>query len=153
MKKIFTFALVALAALAVLACSKPAADTEKEEEKKEEAPAYPTDYASYTEVSAWGITGSIASTGNDWGQTAEDKDIVMKTNGTWHVATGIVLTTTDQFKFRKDNAWTENMGGTCAEAGKLFDVAKNGDNIKVPADGTYTILLNAEEGKAVVIAE
>ena len=152
MKKIFTYALVALATVAMLACSKPA-DNEKEEEKKEEAPAYPTDYASYTEVSTWGITGSIASTGNDWGQTAEDKDIVMKTNGTWHVATGVVLTTTDQFKFRKDNAWTENRGGICEEAGKLFDVAQNGDNIKVPADGTYTLLLNAEEGKAVVIAE
>lgn len=152
MKKIFTYALVALATLAVLACSKPA-DNEKEEEKKEEAPAYPTDYASYTEVSAWGVTGSIASTGTDWGQTAEDKDLVMKTNGTWHVITGVVLTTTDQFKFRKDNAWAENLGGDCAEAGKLFDLTKDGANIKVPADGTYTLLLDTENAKAVVIAE
>lgn len=149
MKKIFTYALIALAAVAVLACSKPA-DNEKEEEKKEEAPAYPTDYATWTEASTWGVTGSIASAKLNW-----DGDIAMKANSdsTWHVATGVVLTASDEFKFRKDADWAVNFGGTCAAAGKAFDVAQNGANIKVPADGTYTLLLDTENAKAVVIAE
>ena len=146
MKKIM-FALMAAAAIFAVSCSKPADDTNKDKEPAEETFTLP-DYSAFTETSTWGVTGSIASASINW-----DKDIEMVTNGTWHVAKGVVLTASDEFKFRKDAAWAENFGGNLAEAGKPFDVTKDGPNIKVLADGTYDLLLNTEDNIAVAVAK
>ena len=142
MKK-FMFALMAAAAIFAVSCSKPA-DKEQEEKDTFELP----DYSAFTETSTWSVTGKIADKSMDW-----NGDIEMVTNGTWHVATGVVLTTDDEFKFRKDADWADNRGGTLVEAGKPFAVEGNGANIKVLADGTYDLLLNTEENIAVAVAK
>lgn len=87
----------------------------------------------------WGIIG----VGGNW-----DTDISMTENdGVW---TGFAtLTDTDEFKFRKDGAWTEAYGGVFAALDKPFEaVADNGANIKVGAAGFYKIVLDT---KAVTI--
>jgi hypothetical protein len=141
MKKIM-FALMAAAAIFAVSCNKPA-----NEEEEEGGIQIPATYE-FTQASAWGVTGAIASATINW-----DGDIAMTTDGTWHVAKGVVLTASDEFKFRKDAAWAENFGGALTAAGELFDVTQDGPNIKVPADGTYDLLLNVEAGKAVAIAK
>lgn len=98
------------------------------------------------EASDWGAIGSIASAGISW-----DKDIPMVTDGTWHVAKGVVLTTSDEFKFRKDGAWTVNFGGEFTALDAEFAVTQDGANIKVTEDGTYDLLLNPSAGVAKII--
>ena len=110
-------------------------------------------YPDYTESSAWGVTGAIASAGISW-----DLDIAMITNGEWHVAEGVVLTTTDQFKFRKDRAWGENFGGEGStepfvmQLDVEYEAVAGGKNLGVPADGTYDLFLNPE-AKIIKIVE
>lgn len=98
------------------------------------------------ETSTWGVTGSIASAGLNW-----DKDIEMVTDGTWHVAKGVVLTASDEFKFRKDGGWDVNFGGDFAMLDEEFSVTQGGPNIKVTEDGTYDLFLNPDAGIAKVI--
>lgn len=105
----------------------------------------PDPYAGWDE-STWGVTGAIESAGLNW-----DNDIEMVTDGTWHVAKSVVLTTTDEFKFRKDHAWTENFGGTFAAVDEEFEVTQGGPNIKVLEDGTYDLFLDPENGLAKLI--
>jgi len=83
----------------------------------------------------WGIIG----VGGDW-----DNDIAMsEKDGVW---TGYAsLTTSDSFKLRKDAAWTENYGGVCETLGTAFTAVPGGDNITVPADGFYKIVLNTND--------
>ena len=108
-------------------------------------------YPGFADTSTWGITGSIASTGNNWGNS-DDPDIKMYTNGTWCVAEAVELTTSDEFKFRENSAWTNNMGGAFAELGVKFDLEANGANIKILADGTYDIFFNPTDAKALIVA-
>ena len=146
MKKIM-FALMAAAAIFAVSCSKPADDTNKDKEPAEETFTLP-DYSAFTETSTWSVIGKIASKEMNW-----DGDIEMVTDGTWHVAKGVVLTASDEFKFRKDADWADNRGGALVEAGKPFAVEGNGANIKVLVDGTYDLLLNTEENIAVAVAK
>lgn len=103
-------------------------------------------YAEFTDASPWSVIGSIASTGNSW-----NADTPMVTDGTWHVAKGIELTTSDEFKFRKDANWDVNFGGDLVSLGESFEVTQGGPNIKVPKDGTYDLLLNADGAVAKVV--
>ena len=106
-------------------------------------------YATFTEDSPWSVIGSIASTGNNW-----NADEAMMSDGTWHVCEGLVLTTKDQFKFRKDGAWGTNFGagpGISTEPyvvtiGEEQPAGANGKNLAVPEDGVYDLLLNPEAG-------
>ena len=107
-------------------------------------------YPGFADVSTWGITGSIASTGNNWGNS-DDPDIKMYSNGIWCVAEDVELTTSDEFKFRENSAWDNNMGGTFAELGVKFDLTAGGANIKMLADGTYDIFFNPTEAKALIV--
>ena len=103
-------------------------------------------YAAFTETSTWSVIGSIASTGNNWNADEE-----MATDGTWHVCENITLTTSDEFKFRNNGAWSENFGGTFTALDEEFDVTQDGPNIKVDADGVYDLLLNPATGKAKIV--
>ena len=91
----------------------------------------------------WGITGSIASAGISW-----DKDIPMNlaSDGLW-VSCPISLTTSDELKLRFGAGWDENFGGSCAAIDEPFEAVAGGDNIKVPADGTYVVIYNPAEGQ------
>ena len=104
-------------------------------------------YADYTKDSPWSVIGSIASTGNGWNQ-----DEAMMSNGTWHVCEGIELTTSDQFKFRKDADWGTNFGAGPDITEEPYVVTLDtelpagagGKNLAVPADGKYDLLLNPD---------
>jgi hypothetical protein len=100
-----------------------------------------------TEASPWGVIGSIASTGNSWGQ-----DEPMVTDGTWHAALGLTLSASDEFKFRKDADWGVNYGGTFEALGEPFAVTQDGANIKVTEDGTYDLFLNPEAAVVVIVS-
>ena len=103
-------------------------------------------YAAFTEVSPWSVIGSIASTGNSWNADSE-----MATDGTWHVCEGLELTTSDEFKFRKDASWDTNFGGDFVMLDSEFAVEQNGPNIKVTEDGLYDLLLNPDAGVAKIV--
>ena len=102
--------------------------------------------AAMTETSPWGVIGSIASTGNSWGA-----DEPMVTDGTWHACLGLALTTSDEFKFRKDADWGVNFGGTFVALGEAFEVKQDGANIKVAEDGTYDLFLNPETAQVIIV--
>ncbi len=100
-------------------------------------------YPGYDEVSNWTIIGKIASVEMEW-----NKDIQMITDGEWHVAEGVVLTTGDQFKFRMDQKWDTNIGATgdtepfVVSLDEEYSGANGGKNLAVPADGVYDLLCN-----------
>ena len=102
-------------------------------------------YPGFDEISTWSVIGNIPSVPMEW-----NKDIQMTTDGEWHVAEGVVLTTADQFKFRKDLGWDTNIGATgdtepfVVELDTEYDGAAGGKNIAVPADGTYDLLVNPD---------
>ena len=74
----------------------------------------------------------------------------MTTDGTWHVAEGVVLSKSDQFKFRKDCGWDTNIGATgdaepfVVTLDEELPGTANGKNLAVPEDGTYDLLVNPE---------
>lgn len=111
-------------------------------------------YPDYKETSTWGITGALSSYGINW-----DGDIDMLTDGNGSfLAQGVRITADDQFKFRKDQAWDENYGGTgdvepmVVSLDASFEAAAGGKNLAVPSDGTYDLILNTES-KTITIVE
>ena len=102
-------------------------------------------YPGFDESSPWSVIGAIASFEMNW-----DKDIAMITDGEWHVAEGVALTTSDQFKFRKDQAWGENFGAEGSDEPFVvtldteYPASAGGKNLGVPADGIYDLLVNPE---------
>ncbi|MBQ6283163.1 MAG: SusF/SusE family outer membrane protein [Bacteroidales bacterium] len=108
--------------------------------------AYQT-YPGYDQKSDWGITGSVASRGLNW-----DKDISMITDGEWHVAEGVELTTEDAFKFRTPGTWNEgDFGGPgdekyIAAIDEEITGAEKGKDIAVAEAGVYDILFNPTAG-------
>ena len=110
-------------------------------------------YPGFDEVSTWSVIGAIGSVEMEW-----NKDIQMTTDGTWHVAEGVVLTKGDQFKFRKDCSWDTNIGAAgdvepfvVTLDDELSGVA-NGKNLSVPEDGTYDLLVNPDANLIKVVA-
>ena len=139
MKKFFKFALVALTALAVLACEKtpkddptPTPEPEPEVKVDEEL------------VGTWTITGEAQ------GWAADGGVAMTESNNVWTCAEVIVKG--EGFKFVKDGAWTINLGA--AEEGAKadnveFDLAKDGKNIIGTAgNGVYSVKLNLLTKKA-----
>jgi len=100
-------------------------------------------YPGYDKVSNWTVIGKIASVEMEW-----NKDIQMITDGEWHVAEGVVLTTDDQFKFRVDQKWDTNIGATgdtepfVVSLDEEYSGANGGKNLAVPANGVYDLLCN-----------
>lgn len=122
MKRIRIF--LALAAIvAAFSCTKPGPDT-----SSQEIPA-----SAFNKTSEWTVIGTIG--GSSW-----DKDIAMKTNGTWHVAFGVDIKASDEFKFRKNKSWDMNYGASSAKVGEKVSLSTGGGNIKLPA-GTYDLYI------------
>lgn len=90
----------------------------------------------------WGVVGTI----NEWSAP----DIHMTQSGDFWVARGVELGTGDQFKFRKDEDWVENIGATgdtepfVVELGVKYEGVGGGKNLGVPAAGTYDLYVNPE---------
>lgn len=101
-------------------------------------------YKEYKKLSNWTVIGSIAAYEMGW-----DKDLVMWTDGNHNfVAPHVTLGSGDEFKFRQDMDWTVNMGGEFGGLDSEFDIAQDGANIKVGAEGNFDIFFNDETKKA-----
>lgn len=85
---------------------------------------------SATEITTWGLIGDATPGGWD-SSTPMNYD---PATGKWTVTT--TLNGTGQFKFRANNGWDINLGGS------LTNLTYGGDNIASPAAGTYTITLD-----------
>ena len=102
-------------------------------------------YPGFDQASPWSVIGAIASFEMEW-----NKDIAMTTDGTWHVAEGVELKASDQFKFRKDQDWTDNFGAEgdvepfVVTLDNEYPAAGGGKNLAVPADGVYDLLVNPD---------
>lgn len=119
--------------LAILAIAAAAVACHKDEKESGSS------RSSYKQESQWSIIGTIG--GANW-----DKDIAMKTDGTWHVAFNVVISATDQFKFRFNKGWDTNFGaasGSSATPGEKVFLAQGGGNLKIAA-GTYDVYLAPE---------
>lgn len=111
-------------------------------------------YPDFKETSTWGITGALSSYSINW-----DGDIAMLTDGKGsYLAQGVRITKEDQFKFRKDQAWDENYGGSgdaelfVVSLDTPLEAVAGGKNLAVPADGVYDLILN-EEAKTITVVE
>jgi len=119
--------------LAILAIAAAAVACHKDEKESGSS------RSSYKQESQWSIIGTIG--GANW-----DKDIAMKTDGTWHVAFNVVISATDLFKFRFNKGWDTNFGaasGSSATPGEKVFLAQGGGNLKIAA-GTYDVYLAPE---------
>jgi starch-binding outer membrane protein SusE/F len=83
-------------------------------------------------VTQWGLIGSATSTGWD-----SDLNMTPHSNNTWTITTTL---TAGDIKFRANDAWTFNYGGS---SGNLIS---GGDNITISTAGTYTITLDLSNG-------
>lgn len=91
----------------------------------------------------WGLIGSMAE--SDWGT-----DLVLTEEGDYLVYKGVTLSTTDEFKFRKNGAWNEQKiarGGLAAVNTEYDLVDAGSSNMKVSTDGTYDIYLKKDLSK------
>ena len=104
-------------------------------------------YAEYTEDSDWSVIGALSAYDISW-----DGDLNMWTDGSNHVAAHITLKAGDEFKFRKDQSWDVNLGGTFGELDSEFAVEQGGANIVIGADGVYDLFVNPTAGIAWVSA-
>lgn len=90
----------------------------------------------------WGIIGTCIP-GNDW---TNDEDLAYDAITDTYSITLDMITASDVpassrgFKFRLDNAWTVNLGGSSYD--KLS--TNNAPNLQIPEDGNYTITLKIE---------
>ena len=105
-------------------------------------------YINYTQDSDWSLIGALSAYGISW-----DGDLNMWTDGNGnHVAAHVTLKAGDEVKFRKDQAWAENMGGSFTALDAEFDVTQDGPNIVIDKDGVYDLYLYTGTGKAMVTA-
>ena len=92
------------------------------------------------ELKGWGLVGTITG----W---ADGADIMMTSDGTWHVAKGVEFGAEDKFKIRLDGKWDTSFGGEFKANEEVTLTSENGPDI-VPAAGKYDIYFNPENGKA-----
>ena len=88
----------------------------------------------------WGIAGSH----QEW--KAENATAMGFADG-YYFQKNVEFAAGTEFKFVKDNAWTVNRGYSGSKpmtVNYYYAVKHDGGNIKVPADGTYDIYLNAD---------
>ena len=108
---------------------------------------------------AWSIIGTVNGTSWD-----TDFDLTEKESGVWTYS-GLTLTDTDEFKLRKDHAWSESVGGPEANATSTIDAtnpydvykpvlgtafATGGMNIAVQVAGTYDVVYDTNAGTITV---
>ena len=125
--RIYRFAAVLLSAvlaLSVVSCQK--------EDKDDDDSGEVVSQSDFTQSSAWTIVGTVAG---GW-----DKDIAMKSDGTWHAAFNVTVAATDEFKFRKNKGWDTNFGASNVKVGEKIALVPGGDNIKIAA-GTYDMYI------------
>ncbi len=92
----------------------------------------------------WGIIGM----NGNW-----DTDVDMTLEGDWYVAKSIVLTTSDEFKFRADDGWTINRGGIseAVVSDKEYSVSQGGNDMKVAVSAVYDVYLYKDASKMKIV--
>ena len=90
---------------------------------------------SATKITTWGIIGS--ATPLDWG--ASTPMTFNAADGTWTITTNLTGGAGKEMKFRANNDWGINFGDNNPADNKP---EYGGDNIKIAADGNYTITLD-----------
>ena len=85
-----------------------------------------------TSYMEWSVIGSIMGTSWD-----TDFEMSVQDDGTTYVLEGAELKAGDEFKVRKAHAWDINYGA---------DAARDGANLSVTEDGTYTITFDSTTG-------
>jgi len=98
-------------------------------------------YADYTETSTWSVIGALSEYGISWDG---DLEVFATSDGNHLVAKAVKLTADDEFKFRKDQDWAVNMGGTFGSLDTAFPAAQDGPNVKVGTAGTYDLWLDLD---------
>jgi len=88
-----------------------------------------------TKITTWGIIGS--ATAGDWGSSTPMT--FNAADGTWTLTTNLTGGAGKEMKFRANNGWDINFGDNNPADNKP---EYGGDNIKIAADGNYTITLD-----------
>ena len=105
-----------------------------------------TPYSQFTLNTTWGVSGDH----NSWGDTK------MVSDGTLFIAKSVTFAANQQFKVRKDGAWTTSYGydqlnGVLAESNGKSKWHVNAvagtenNNIKITTAGTYDIIINTSD--------
>lgn len=102
----------------------------------------------FDQDSPWGVIGTIG--GDAW-----TTDIEMSTDGTWHVAAGVTVSSSDEFKFRRGKDWGVSFGyadynTTTVSSNVAVPLMQGGGNLKLAA-GTYDMYLNPDDATAYFI--
>lgn len=110
-------------------------------------------YPEYNSASEWSVTGALSAYADagfkDWNN---DLEMWSTADGSKHVAKAVRLKEGDEFKFRKDLAWTDNFGGSFSALDAEFEAVAGGDNVKVGADGVYDLWLDTD-AKTITVTE
>ena len=102
--------------------------------------------------SSWTVIGTLG--GTNW-----DYDFPMDTEGYWEVAREVSIAAGEQFKFRQDRKWVNNLGfgdysdteANLAQLNTKLSLAAGAGNIKLSAEGSYDIYLCVENRIAYIL--
>lgn len=96
--------------------------------------------AGATVTDTWGLVGSFAASG--W-ETDIDMTWTAESVADMHYSVEVELTAGDEFKFRQNDDWVFDYGGSelpaTLELDKNYPLSVGGANIVAPATGTYTV--------------
>ena len=106
-------------------------------------------YPEYTLSSNWSVTGALSAYGIDWN---DDLEMWSTPDGDKFVAKAVRLKEGDKFKFRKDQAWTDNYGGVFGALDAEFSAEAGGADIEIGAEGVYDLWLDTE-AKTITVTE
>ena len=97
-----------------------------------------------TGSSAWSVIGDVMDSG--WSRDYYGVDL----GGGIVALKNVTLTSSDQFKWRKNGSWNENYGGVFESLNTGFSVKYAGEDITPYLSGTYDLYLNTSLSQAAV---
>ena len=97
-----------------------------------------------TGTSVWSVLGDVMDSG--WDQDYHGVDL----GGGIVALKNVTLTSSDQFKWRKNESWDISYGGNFVSLNQGFGVSQYGDDIQPGLNGTYDLYLNTTLQQAAV---
>ncbi len=106
-------------------------------------------YPEYTLLSDWSVTGALSAYNVNW-----DGDLEMwaTADDSKFVAKAVRLKDGDKFKFRKDQDWGTNFGGSFGSLDAAFEAVDGGADIEIGAEGVYDLWLDTD-AKTITVTE
>lgn len=93
----------------------------------------------------WGVIGSATAGGWD-----ADRNLLPKNADgvySWHGVVTLISGEGEEIKFRTNDSWDLNLGGTLTADGVASELVNGGDNIPSPGSGSYYVVIStADEG-------